>query len=157
MCSSDCTNPRGTCCENHVYCLLVGLYSARHRGLDLAQVEVHVITAPILRLDRDPDRTRLLETARRLRPRLLLLDPCVRLHGIDENHAGEVADLLAHFRSLHWQLDLSVLLVGGWSRPGGEPLSRAKASQLSGCRKRTGQETSGKDGAPPDGVNGLQG
>ncbi len=84
---------------------------ARHRGLDLAQVEVHVITAPTLRLDRDPDRTRLLETTKRLRPRLLLLDPLVRLHGIDENHAGEVAELLAYFRSLQRQLDLSVLLV----------------------------------------------
>jgi RecA-family ATPase len=84
---------------------------ARHRGLDLAGVEVHVITAPVLRLDRDPDRTRLWETARRLRPRLLLLDPLVRLHGIDENHAGEVAELLAYFRSLQRQLELSVLLV----------------------------------------------
>jgi AAA domain len=84
---------------------------ARHRGLDLGQVEIHVITAPLLRLDRDRDRTRLRETTRRLRPRLLLLDPLVRLHGIDENHAGEVAELLAYFRSLQRQLDLSVLLV----------------------------------------------
>ena len=35
----------------------------------------------------------------------------MRLHGIDENHAGEVAELLAYFRSLQRQLDLSVLLV----------------------------------------------
>ena len=84
---------------------------ARHRGLDLAGVEVHVITVPVLRLDREPDRARLLETARRLRPRLLVLDPLVRLHGIDENHAGEVAELLAYFRSLQRQLELSVLLV----------------------------------------------
>src|SRR5271156_1869752 len=41
---------------------------ARHRGLDLAAVDVHVITAPTLRLDRDPHRGRLLETAKRLRP-----------------------------------------------------------------------------------------
>jgi len=84
---------------------------ARHRGLDLAGVDVHVITSPVLRLDRGSDRTRLLETIRRLRPRLLLLDPLVRLHGIDENNAGEVAELLAYFRSLQRQLDLSVLLV----------------------------------------------
>jgi AAA domain len=84
---------------------------ARHRGLDLAGVDIHVITAPTLRLDRDRDRLRLLETTRRLRPRLLLLDPLVRLHGIDENNAGEVAELLAYFRSLQRQLDLSVLLV----------------------------------------------
>jgi AAA domain len=84
---------------------------ARHRGLDLGQVEIHVITTPVLRLDRDRDRTRLWETSKRLRPRLLLLDPLVRLHGIDENNAGEVAELLAYFRSLQRQLDLSVLLV----------------------------------------------
>ena len=84
---------------------------ARHRGLELDSVEVHVITAPVLRLDRDRDRTRLSETTRRLRPRLLVLDPLVRLHGIDENHAGEVAELLAYFRSLQRQFDLSVLLV----------------------------------------------
>src|SRR5271156_3297719 len=84
---------------------------ARHRGLDLAAVEIHVITAAVLRLDRDRDRTRLWETTRRLGPKLLLLDPLVRLHGIDENNAGEVAELLAYFRSLQRQLDLSVLLV----------------------------------------------
>jgi RecA-family ATPase len=84
---------------------------ARHRGLELDSVEVHVITAPVLRLDRDRDRARLCETTRRLRPRLIVLDPLVRLHGIDENHAGEVAELLAYFRSLQRQFDLSVLLV----------------------------------------------
>jgi AAA domain len=84
---------------------------ARHRGLDLAGVDIQVITATTLRLDRSVDRSRLLETTRRVRPRLLLLDPLVRLHGIDENNAGEVAELLAYFRSLQRQLDLSVLLV----------------------------------------------
>ena len=84
---------------------------ARQRGLDLDAVDVHVITAPTLRLDRGPHRTQLLETARRMRPRLLLLDPLVRLHGIDENNAGEVAQLLAYFRSLQRELDCSVVLV----------------------------------------------
>lgn len=84
---------------------------ARHRGFDLDRVEIHVITAPTLRLDRDPHRARLFETAKRIRPRLLLLDPLVRLHGIDENHAGEVAGLLAYFRSLQRRPDLSVVLV----------------------------------------------
>jgi hypothetical protein len=84
---------------------------ARHRGLELAGVEIHVITAPALRLDRQPHRQRLLETAQRLRPRLLLLDPLVRLHGVDENNAGEVAELLAYFRLLQRRLNLSVMLV----------------------------------------------
>ena len=84
---------------------------ARHRGIDLDAVEIHVITAPLLRLDRDPHRGRLFETAKRLQPRLVLLDPLVRLHGIDENNATEVAGLLAYFRSLQRRLDLSVVLV----------------------------------------------
>ena len=84
---------------------------ARHRGLDLGPVPIHVITAPVLRLDRNPDRTRLRETTRRLQPRLLLLDPLVRLHRIDENDAGEVAELLAYFRGLQREFDLSVVLV----------------------------------------------
>jgi hypothetical protein len=84
---------------------------ARHRGLALERVEIHVITAPTLRLDRDSHRRQLQETARRLQPRLLLLDPLVRLHGIDENSAGEVAGLLAYIRELQRQLDLSVMLV----------------------------------------------
>jgi RecA-family ATPase len=69
------------------------------------------IAVPVPRLDRDPGRPRLLETTRQLRPRLLLLDPLVRLHGVDENNAGEVAALLAYFRSLQRQLNVSVLLV----------------------------------------------
>jgi RecA-family ATPase len=84
---------------------------ARHRGLDLDEVAIHVITAPVLRLDHDRDRTRLWETVRRLRPRLLVLDPLVRLHGIDENHAGDVAELLGYLRALQRELGLSVLLV----------------------------------------------
>ena len=84
---------------------------AWHRGLDLDRVEVHVITAPVLRLDQERDRMRLWETTRRLRPRLLVLDPLVRLHGIDENRAGDVAELLAYFRSLQRELGLSVVLV----------------------------------------------
>jgi hypothetical protein len=84
---------------------------ARHRGLALERVEIYVITAPTLRLDHDPHRRQLQQTAQRLRPRLLLLDPLVRLHGIDENNASEVAGLLAYLRELQRQLDLSVMLV----------------------------------------------
>jgi RecA-family ATPase len=67
-------------------------------GLDLADLDVQVITAPSLRLDLDADRASLDETIARLKPRLLVLDPFVRLHRIDENVSGEVAPLLAYLR-----------------------------------------------------------
>lgn len=84
---------------------------ACHRGLPLADVNLHVITAPRLRLDQLTDRGRLFETARRLRPRMLLLDPLVRLHAVDENSATEVAQLLSGLRDLQRGLDLAVVLV----------------------------------------------
>jgi AAA domain len=105
---------------------------ARHRGLDLDQVEVYVITAPVLRLDQDRDRTRLWETTRRLRPRLLVLDPLVRLHGIDENHAGDVAELLAYFRSLQRELGLSVLLVHHTRKNGADGIAAGQGLRGSG-------------------------
>jgi len=84
---------------------------ATYRGLSLAEINLHVITAPRLRLDQPGDRARLFETARRLRPRLLLLDPLVRLHAIDENNATEVSQLLSGLRDLQRRLDLAVVLV----------------------------------------------
>lgn len=84
---------------------------ATYRGLAFDEINLHVITAPRLRLDQQVDRARLFETAHRLRPRLLLLDPLVRLHGVDENNATEVAQLLSGMRDLQRRLDLAVVLV----------------------------------------------
>src|SRR5579871_2875327 len=53
----------------------------------LADLDIQVITAPTLRLDLDADRKSLAETIARWQPRLLVLDPFVRLHRIDENAA----------------------------------------------------------------------
>jgi len=84
---------------------------ARRRQLDLTALSLDVITTPIVRLDRDPDRRALTEAVDRLRPRLLVLDPFVRLHRIDENVASEVAPLLAFLRELQRDFQTAVLLV----------------------------------------------
>lgn len=83
----------------------------RSRGLELASVPIHVITAAALRLDRGRDQARLRDAVRRCTPRLLVLDPFVRLHRIDENDAGEVSALLGYLRTLQRQLDVAVLVV----------------------------------------------
>ena len=83
----------------------------RARGVDLAALPIHVITVPVLRLDRGRDQARLREAVRRCAPRLLILDPFVRLHRIDENDAGEVSALLGYLRTLQRQLDVAVLVV----------------------------------------------
>lgn len=92
----------------------------RHRGLDLAALPIHVITTPTLRLDLADDQRRLQGTVARLRPRLLLLDPFVRLHKINENDAGDVSAILAYLRHLQRSFDLAVVVVHH-SRKNGRP------------------------------------
>ena len=80
-------------------------------GAALADLDIQVITSPTVRLDLDTDRKRLAETVARLSPRLLILDPFVRLHRIDENASGEVAPLLAYLRELQRRHGTAVLVV----------------------------------------------
>lgn len=100
---------------------LVGISMAA--GVELGVLPLHVITAPSLRLDHERDRDALRETVARLRPRLLVLDPFVRLHRKNENAADEVAPLLAYLRELQREHAAAVLLVhharkGGHARAG---------------------------------------
>jgi len=80
-------------------------------GTALDDLDIQVITAPTLRLDLVDDRDRLARTVAHLRPRLLILDPFVRLHRIDENVSGEVAPLLAYLRELQRLHAVAVVLV----------------------------------------------
>jgi len=79
--------------------------------IDLATLDLFVITAPSLGLDRADDRERLTNTVEKARATLLVLDPFVRLHHIDENAAGEVAPLLAYLRQLQRKHHLAVAVV----------------------------------------------
>lgn len=104
---------------------LAGL--CRHRGLELAALPIGVITAPGMRLDLPSDQQRLAETVRRHTPRLLLLDPFVRLHRINENQAGEVAAILGYLRELQRAHDLALVVVhharkNGSATTGGQSL-----------------------------------
>ena len=85
-----------------------------------------MITAATLRLDLAADRARLEATIAELRPRMLVLDPFVRLHRIDENASGEVAPLLAFLRDLQRRYALAVVLVHH-ARKGGGTLRAGQA------------------------------
>ncbi|HNR71733.1 MAG TPA: AAA family ATPase [Verrucomicrobiota bacterium] len=76
-----------------------------------ASLPVQVITAPSLRLDTPADRQRLTQTIQEQRPVLLILDPLIRLHRLDENDATQIAALLSYLRDLQRQFQLAVLLV----------------------------------------------
>jgi hypothetical protein len=80
-------------------------------GINFESLDVHVITVPTLRLDRREHQQALEATVAHLQPKLLVLDPFVRLHAIDENVAGEVAPLLGYLRSLQRHHHTAVALV----------------------------------------------
>lgn len=84
---------------------------AEHHRLQLAYLDIRVITADSLRLDRSSDQERLEATLMLHRPVLLILDPLVRLHAIDENAAGEIAALLGYLRLLQRKTGVAIALV----------------------------------------------
>jgi len=92
--------------------------------VDFPSLPVEVITAPSLRLDTASDRQRLADTIQKLQPILLVLDPLIRLHRIDENDATQVAALLSYLRELQRRFQVAILLVhharkdSNGSRPG---------------------------------------
>jgi hypothetical protein len=88
---------------------LEGIAAAAQVPFDWLPVEV--ITAPSLRLDTPADRMRLGETIQQLRPILLILDPLIRLHRVDENDATQIAALLSYLRELQRHFQLAVMLV----------------------------------------------
>jgi len=106
-----------------VRCRLDGIAAAA--GVDLAALDLHVITAPALRIDTLDDQTRLADTVDALRPALLILDPFVRLHRVDENVCSEVAPLLAYLRDLQRRFGLALVVVHHARKGAG----RARAGQ----------------------------
>lgn len=80
-------------------------------GADLASLDIFVVTADTVRLDDPDDRERILATVAAVQPILLILDPFVRLHRIDENAASEVAPLLAFLRTVQRRFATAVALV----------------------------------------------
>jgi len=82
-----------------------------HRGLDINVLDLYAITERIIRLDRAGDQQRLEATMKTLRPKLLVLDPLVRLHCGDENSAADISLLLGFLRQLQRTYDTAIVLV----------------------------------------------
>lgn len=97
----------------------------RQRGIDLRALDLHVITADALRLDRTCDQKRLHEALMHHRPRLLLLDPLIRLHRLDENSSGEISGLLSFLRLLQREHGTAIALVHHMSKKARAQLGQA--------------------------------
>lgn len=95
----------------------------RHREIEIERLPLVVITEPVLQLDTHADQDRLRATIARLSPRIVILDPVVRLHSGDENDSRDVSRLLGYFRELQRTFQIAIALVHhvskkAHSRPG---------------------------------------
>jgi hypothetical protein len=84
---------------------------AQVHSIDLQGLDLHIITVDSLRLDRPDHQDRLEATLWKYNPALLILDPLVRVHAIDENVAGQVAALLGYLRALQRKTGAAIALV----------------------------------------------
>ncbi len=81
------------------------------RGIEPDTVPLLLIDSPVLRLDEEKDRQKLEITLEKYRPTLLVLDPLVRLHSLDENSAREMAGLLSFIRGLQRKYKVAIVLT----------------------------------------------
>ncbi len=84
---------------------------AQLHKVDINRLDVHIITVDSLRLDRPDHQDRLESTLHVYKPVLLVLDPLVRVHAIDENVAGQVSMLLGYLRSLQRKTGAAIALT----------------------------------------------
>ncbi len=81
------------------------------RGVDFKKLNLWLIESYALHLDMKEDMDALDNTLSKLKPRLLILDPLIRLHNVDENSATEIAKVLSFLRKLQRKHSVAVLLV----------------------------------------------
>lgn len=82
-----------------------------YRELDLKTLDVWFIGSYSLRLDTHKDREALENTIGKIQPRLLILDPLIRLHSVDENSASEIAKVLSFLRNVQRKYKVAVIIV----------------------------------------------
>ncbi|NOY27156.1 MAG: AAA family ATPase [Oligoflexia bacterium] len=84
---------------------------AQARKIDLSRLAVGLITEPVLQLDQSSHQRRLVATLAKVKPRLLNLDPLVRLHSGDENSSADTSMLLAFLRGLQREHGVAIVVV----------------------------------------------
>jgi hypothetical protein len=98
---------------------------AQARGITLDQVPLYLLDVSALRLETREHLGRLEATLEQYRPRLLVLDPLVRIATIDENSAAEVSAVLGALRQLQRRFQVAVLLVHHTRKASGSSATQA--------------------------------
>ena len=105
----------------------------RGAGLELRGLPIDIITADQVLLDDPADRRKLERVLEVRRPRLLVLDPLVRLHSGAESYVGHVAELFGYLRTLQRRFGVAVLVTHHLAK------NRGKTSQPGAAMRGSGE------------------
>jgi hypothetical protein len=111
--------------EGYVKQRLIALCLHRDLSLDSLRHRLEIIPRAI-RIDTADGLGRLKATIRRLAPVVIILDPLVRLHRLDENSASSVSGMLSNLTELQQAHDLAIILVHHSTKQG------AKSGEMGG-------------------------
>lgn len=93
----------------------------RAKGLNYSDLaKLKIIRADSLRLDIVEDLNSLRAIVETNEPKLVILDPFVRLHRINENNSAEVAELLGRLRDIQKDFNTAIILVHHQTKAGGK-------------------------------------
>jgi hypothetical protein len=81
------------------------------RNIDLKTIPLYLLDVATLRIDDNKQLHQLRQAVASLKPKLLILDPFVRIARVDENSATEVSNVLGSLRAIQRDLGLAILLV----------------------------------------------
>ena len=84
---------------------------AMARGVHLEDIPLFLLEVPRLCLEQENDQRRLRQSIKDLKPKLLILDPFVRLSNVDENSAQEVSKLLGVLRGIQREFELAIIIT----------------------------------------------
>ncbi|MEO0851880.1 MAG: AAA family ATPase [Cyanobacteria bacterium J06648_11] len=103
------------------------------RGLALEELGLYILESDRLHLDDDADAAQLEEALNTLRPKLLVLDPLVRLHAGSENSTDHVSRVLGYLRELQRKFGVAIMLTHHLSKKGkGASVQHGQALRGSG-------------------------
>ncbi len=83
----------------------------KHKGLTLDGLPLYLLEAEQVHLDEEGDRESLEAVLAQHQPRLLVLDPLVRLHKGSESNAQHIAELLGYLRSVQRRFQVAIAVT----------------------------------------------
>ena len=102
------------------------------RGVELGSLPLRLVRGDRVHLDSPEDRLKLERALGQHRPRLLVLDPLVRLHTGSESTAQHVAELLGYLRSLQRGFELAIMVTHHLSKQKGKAAALQPGQALRG-------------------------